>query len=195
MVTSCFLFLLYFILLFLLLWLLVVLLFCKERAELIPFSTELVLWLLSTFFMQIFFFSLLFYQGNIQQLLILEDPQAAARYCVDYIPNCDSALPYSIQALTTREVSTVYTRWWWFVEIAILFMPHALLPFSSIISISSGWEMQTFQSTCFPKTGRFSQKFEAWGKLIAHMCFSKHVGQTHFQFTSDFLFSVALFSF
>lgn len=60
--------------------------------------------------LSVFFFFLHFYQGDIQQLLILEDPQAAARYCVDYIPNCDSALPYSIRALTTREVSAAYTR-------------------------------------------------------------------------------------
>lgn len=63
-------------------------------------------WLLYTEF----FLFLHFYQGAIQQLLILEDPQAAARYCVDYIPNCDSALPYSIQALATREVSAAYSR-------------------------------------------------------------------------------------
>lgn len=34
----------------------------------------------------------------------MEDPQAAASYCVDYIPDCDSALPYS-QNLGLPEVS------------------------------------------------------------------------------------------
>lgn len=77
-----------------------VLLFCKAMLSIHQFFTVLVL--------KEFFFFLLIYQGDIQQLLILEDPQAAARYCVDYIPNCDSALPYSIQA--RREVSTVSTR-------------------------------------------------------------------------------------
>lgn len=76
--------------------------------------------------LSMFFFFMHFYQGDIQQLLILEDPQAAARYCVDYIPNCDSALPYSIRALTTREVSTAYTR-------------SDDLPFNSVISFSPGW--------------------------------------------------------
>lgn len=50
------------------------------------------------------------FQGDIQQLLILEDPQAAASYCVNYIPDCDSALPYNSQALQLLEVSTATNR-------------------------------------------------------------------------------------
>lgn len=50
------------------------------------------------------------FQGDIQQLLILEDPQAAASYCVNYIPDCDSTLPYKIQALELQEVSTATNR-------------------------------------------------------------------------------------
>ncbi|KAG8006874.1 Collagen alpha-1(XI) chain, partial [Nibea albiflora] len=45
------------------------------------------------------------FEGDIQQLLILEDPQAAASYCVNYIPDCDSTLPYKIQALELQEHS------------------------------------------------------------------------------------------
>lgn len=50
------------------------------------------------------------FQGEIQQLLILEDPQAAANYCVNYIPDCDSVLPYNSQALELQEVSTATNR-------------------------------------------------------------------------------------
>lgn len=46
------------------------------------------------------------FQGDIQQLLILEDPQAAAKYCVNYIPDCDSALPYNRKSMFLQEVST-----------------------------------------------------------------------------------------
>uniref|UniRef100_A0A3Q3S7N0 Collagen, type V, alpha 3a n=1 Tax=Mastacembelus armatus TaxID=205130 RepID=A0A3Q3S7N0_9TELE len=45
------------------------------------------------------------FEGDIQQLLIVEDPQIAANYCVDYIPECDSALPYNSQALNLQENS------------------------------------------------------------------------------------------
>ncbi|MGH0159591.1 UNVERIFIED_CONTAM: hypothetical protein FKN15_067877 [Acipenser sinensis] len=38
------------------------------------------------------------FEGDIQQLLILEDPKAAAEYCEHYIPDCDAALPYTLQA-------------------------------------------------------------------------------------------------
>lgn len=44
-------------------------------------------------------------QGEIQQLLLVDDPQAAADYCQDYIPDCDSPLPYSTQSLAPEEVS------------------------------------------------------------------------------------------
>ncbi|KAI2666046.1 Collagen alpha-1(V) chain [Labeo rohita] len=43
--------------------------------------------------------------GEIQQLLLVDDPQAAADYCQDYIPDCDSPLPYSTQRLAPEEVS------------------------------------------------------------------------------------------
>uniref|UniRef100_A0AAQ4RBK2 Collagen, type V, alpha 3a n=1 Tax=Gasterosteus aculeatus aculeatus TaxID=481459 RepID=A0AAQ4RBK2_GASAC len=46
------------------------------------------------------------FEGDIQQLLILEDPQAAAKYCVNYIPDCDSALPYNRKSMFLQEVST-----------------------------------------------------------------------------------------
>lgn len=45
------------------------------------------------------------FEGDIQQLLILEDPHAAANYCAKYIPDCDSPLLYNIQALDRQEVS------------------------------------------------------------------------------------------
>jgi len=44
-------------------------------------------------------------QGEIQQLLLVDDPQAAADYCQDYIPDCDSPLPYRTQSLDPEEVS------------------------------------------------------------------------------------------
>lgn len=44
-------------------------------------------------------------QGKIQQLLLVDDPQVAADYCQDYIPDCDSPLPYSTQSLDPDEVS------------------------------------------------------------------------------------------
>lgn len=44
-------------------------------------------------------------QGEIQQLLLVDDPQAAADYCQDYIPDCDSPLPYKTQSLDPDEVS------------------------------------------------------------------------------------------
>ena len=49
-------------------------------------------------------------QGDIQQLLIVEDPQAAADYCLHYIPDCDSPLLYNTQAQVTQEVGTPTTR-------------------------------------------------------------------------------------
>uniref|UniRef100_A0A8C2HE90 Collagen, type V, alpha 3a n=1 Tax=Cyprinus carpio TaxID=7962 RepID=A0A8C2HE90_CYPCA len=45
------------------------------------------------------------FEGEIQQLLLVDDPQAAAYYCQDYIPDCDSPLPYSTQSLAPEEVS------------------------------------------------------------------------------------------
>uniref|UniRef100_A0A8C2KCV6 Collagen, type V, alpha 3a n=1 Tax=Cyprinus carpio TaxID=7962 RepID=A0A8C2KCV6_CYPCA len=45
------------------------------------------------------------FEGEIQQLLLVDDPQAAADYCQDYIPDCDSPLPYSTQSLAAEEVS------------------------------------------------------------------------------------------
>uniref|UniRef100_A0A665U5B0 Collagen, type V, alpha 3a n=1 Tax=Echeneis naucrates TaxID=173247 RepID=A0A665U5B0_ECHNA len=45
------------------------------------------------------------FEGDIQQLLILEDDQAAANYCVNFIPDCDAALPYKSQIPDLQEVS------------------------------------------------------------------------------------------
>uniref|UniRef100_A0A672R3C8 Collagen, type V, alpha 3a n=1 Tax=Sinocyclocheilus grahami TaxID=75366 RepID=A0A672R3C8_SINGR len=45
------------------------------------------------------------FEGEIQQLLLVDDPQAAADYCQDYIPDCDSPLPNSTQSLAPEEVS------------------------------------------------------------------------------------------
>uniref|UniRef100_A0A4W4FW30 Thrombospondin-like N-terminal domain-containing protein n=1 Tax=Electrophorus electricus TaxID=8005 RepID=A0A4W4FW30_ELEEL len=49
------------------------------------------------------------FEGEIQQLLIVPDPSAAADYCQNYIPDCDSALPYSSLSLDPEEV-TLPTR-------------------------------------------------------------------------------------
>uniref|UniRef100_A0A7N6A253 Fibrillar collagen NC1 domain-containing protein n=1 Tax=Anabas testudineus TaxID=64144 RepID=A0A7N6A253_ANATE len=35
------------------------------------------------------------FEGDIQQLLIADDPRAAELYCQDYIPDCDAPLPYN----------------------------------------------------------------------------------------------------
>uniref|UniRef100_A0A665U4L7 Collagen, type V, alpha 3a n=1 Tax=Echeneis naucrates TaxID=173247 RepID=A0A665U4L7_ECHNA len=43
------------------------------------------------------------FEGDIQQLLILEDDQAAANYCVNFIPDCDAALPYKSQIPDLQE--------------------------------------------------------------------------------------------
>ncbi|KAL7851815.1 hypothetical protein SRHO_G00176000 [Serrasalmus rhombeus] len=47
------------------------------------------------------------FEGEIQQLLISPDPAAAADYCLNYIPDCDSALPYSSLSLDPEEVEKV----------------------------------------------------------------------------------------
>jgi len=44
-------------------------------------------------------------KGEIQQLLIIDDPRAAETYCQDYIPDCDAALPYDNILTETEEVS------------------------------------------------------------------------------------------
>lgn len=44
-------------------------------------------------------------QGDIQQLLIVDDPGAAMSYCQDYIPDCDSPLPYNNILTEAEEVS------------------------------------------------------------------------------------------
>lgn len=44
-------------------------------------------------------------QGDIQQLLIIDDPGAAERYCRDYIPDCDAPLPYNSILAEAVEVS------------------------------------------------------------------------------------------
>lgn len=44
-------------------------------------------------------------QGDIQQLLIDDDPRAAETYCQDYIPDCDAPLPYNSILTEAEEVS------------------------------------------------------------------------------------------
>lgn len=44
-------------------------------------------------------------QGDIQQLLIVDDPRAAEMYCQDYIPDCHAPLPYNSILIETEEVS------------------------------------------------------------------------------------------
>lgn len=44
-------------------------------------------------------------QGDIQQLLIIDDPSAAETYCQDYIPDCDAPLPYNSILTEPEEVS------------------------------------------------------------------------------------------
>uniref|UniRef100_A0A671QSJ9 Collagen alpha-1(XI) chain-like n=1 Tax=Sinocyclocheilus anshuiensis TaxID=1608454 RepID=A0A671QSJ9_9TELE len=48
------------------------------------------------------------FEGEIQQLLLVDDPQAAADYCQDYIPDCDSPLPYSTQSLAPEEAKPIH---------------------------------------------------------------------------------------
>lgn len=43
-------------------------------------------------------------QGEIQQLLLVDDPRAAESYCEQYIPDCDYPLPYSSLSLEPEEV-------------------------------------------------------------------------------------------
>lgn len=52
-------------------------------------------------------FSFHLFQGEIQQLLISDDAEDAAKYCENYLPDCDSALPYSSLMLDLDKVSTV----------------------------------------------------------------------------------------
>lgn len=78
-------------------------------------STEMILlnlydWLYNVISVCLSVCYLFLFQGDIQQLLILEDPKAAASYCVNYIPDCDSALPYNSQALGLQEVSSATDR-------------------------------------------------------------------------------------
>lgn len=44
-------------------------------------------------------------QGDIQQLLLVDDPRAAETYCRDYIPDCDAPLPYDSVLAEDEEVS------------------------------------------------------------------------------------------
>lgn len=48
-------------------------------------------------------------QGDIQQLLIVEDPRAAETYCQDYIPDCHAPLPYNTILVEAEEVSPLLT--------------------------------------------------------------------------------------
>uniref|UniRef100_A0A671TWF5 Fibrillar collagen NC1 domain-containing protein n=1 Tax=Sparus aurata TaxID=8175 RepID=A0A671TWF5_SPAAU len=49
------------------------------------------------------------FEGEIQQLLIVEDPRAAETYCQDYIPDCDAPLPYNTILTEAEEVSPLLT--------------------------------------------------------------------------------------
>lgn len=53
---------------------------------------------------QILFLSGILTQGDIQQLLIVDDPRAAETYCQDYIPDCDTPLPYNNILAEAEEV-------------------------------------------------------------------------------------------
>uniref|UniRef100_A0A8C3HLN8 Laminin G domain-containing protein n=1 Tax=Chrysemys picta bellii TaxID=8478 RepID=A0A8C3HLN8_CHRPI len=44
------------------------------------------------------------FQGDVQQLLISPDPQAALHYCETYMPGCDVPLPYGLLGLYPEEV-------------------------------------------------------------------------------------------
>ena len=48
-------------------------------------------------------------QGDIQQLLIVDDPRAAETYCQDYIPDCDAPLPYDSILTEAEEVGPLLT--------------------------------------------------------------------------------------
>uniref|UniRef100_A0A8D3DTK0 Fibrillar collagen NC1 domain-containing protein n=1 Tax=Scophthalmus maximus TaxID=52904 RepID=A0A8D3DTK0_SCOMX len=45
------------------------------------------------------------FEGDIQQLLLVDDPRAAETYCRDYIPDCDAPLPYDSVLAEDEEVS------------------------------------------------------------------------------------------
>lgn len=147
-----------------------------------------------------FFFFLLIYQGDIQQLLILEDPQAAARYCVDYIPNCDSALPYSIQA--RREVSTASTRRLGFEEKncfvnAIYYAHSSYFPFHGLIK----GKCKHLDHRLFFFSKKLSSRFDCfktWRKIFAHVCkhtsFLRNTFSVHLSLIL-FFFPLSFFSF
>lgn len=44
------------------------------------------------------------WQGDIQQLLITDDPTSAQTYCQDYIPDCEAPLPYDSILTEAEEV-------------------------------------------------------------------------------------------
>ncbi|GLD68277.1 collagen alpha-1(XI) chain-like isoform X1 [Lates japonicus] len=44
------------------------------------------------------------FEGDIQQLLIVDDPRAAETYCQDYIPDCEAPLPYESILTEVEEV-------------------------------------------------------------------------------------------
>lgn len=43
-------------------------------------------------------------QGDLQQLLLVPDPAAAAQYCQDYMPDCNRQLIYKLQTQDAEEV-------------------------------------------------------------------------------------------
>uniref|UniRef100_A0A665T583 Collagen, type V, alpha 3b n=1 Tax=Echeneis naucrates TaxID=173247 RepID=A0A665T583_ECHNA len=50
------------------------------------------------------------FEGDIQQLLIVDNPRAAQTYCQDYIPDCDAALPYDSILADNEEVRIFLTE-------------------------------------------------------------------------------------
>uniref|UniRef100_A0A3B3XQH6 Thrombospondin-like N-terminal domain-containing protein n=1 Tax=Poecilia mexicana TaxID=48701 RepID=A0A3B3XQH6_9TELE len=52
------------------------------------------------------------FEGQIQQLLLVDDPRAAETYCRDYMPDCDTPLPYDSIVIETEKVRlcTTFTR-------------------------------------------------------------------------------------
>uniref|UniRef100_A0A3B4UQT0 Thrombospondin-like N-terminal domain-containing protein n=1 Tax=Seriola dumerili TaxID=41447 RepID=A0A3B4UQT0_SERDU len=52
------------------------------------------------------------FEGDIQQLLIVDDPRAAETYCQDYIPDCDAPLPYDSILTEAEEVRPLLTSKW-----------------------------------------------------------------------------------
>ncbi|KAL8164106.1 UNVERIFIED_CONTAM: hypothetical protein K2H54_046021 [Gekko kuhli] len=52
-----------------------------------------------------------FVTGDLQQLLIVPDPSAAAQYCQHYMPDCNRPLTYALHAQYAEEFRE-YSRMW-----------------------------------------------------------------------------------